>query len=197
MAGDLGPLQGSLSGAGADPRWPVNAASKPISASTMMLSSPSTTAADGVGLLRIEQLYFSRPVPPTEDELCSELESLLAPLGARPVTIRLLDIGGDKPLPYLALPATANPRAGSPRRALALELFPVGPNATRRDPEAFARPSLARPDSDGHTRRRHSPDAGNIRVAERGAPGDEAARVWRHGRDAGRGSGDSRALEAR
>jgi phosphoenolpyruvate-protein phosphotransferase len=76
--------------------------------------------ADGVGLLRIEQLYFSRPAPPTEDELCSELESMIAPLGGRPVTIRLLDIGGDKPLPYLGLPATANPVLG--RRGVRLLL---------------------------------------------------------------------------
>ena len=68
--------------------------------------------ADGVGLLRIEQLYFAQPVPPTEDELFSELESLVSPLGNRPVTVRLLDIGGDKPLPYLNLPATPNPTLG-------------------------------------------------------------------------------------
>ncbi|HZU35243.1 MAG TPA: phosphoenolpyruvate--protein phosphotransferase [Gemmataceae bacterium] len=68
--------------------------------------------ADGVGLLRIEQLYFARPSPPTEDELFSELEKLIAPLGKRPVTIRLLDIGGDKPLPYLGMPPTSNPSLG-------------------------------------------------------------------------------------
>ena len=76
--------------------------------------------ADGVGLLRIEQLYFARPMPPTEDELFRELESLIAPLGNRPVTIRLLDIGGDKPLPYLALPPTSNPGLG--RRGVRLLL---------------------------------------------------------------------------
>src|SRR5260221_14365600 len=76
--------------------------------------------ADGVGLLRIEQLYFARPTPPTEDELFSELESLIAPLGDRPVTIRLLDIGGDKSLPYLGLPATSNPVLG--RRGVRLLL---------------------------------------------------------------------------
>jgi phosphoenolpyruvate-protein phosphotransferase len=76
--------------------------------------------ADGVGLLRIEQLYFARPMPPTEDELFSELKSLLAPLGARPVTIRLLDIGGDKPLPYLGLPPSPNPVLG--RRGVRLLL---------------------------------------------------------------------------
>jgi phosphoenolpyruvate-protein kinase (PTS system EI component) len=76
--------------------------------------------ADGVGLLRIEQLYFARPRPPTEDELLRELENLVAPLGNRPVTIRLLDIGGDKPLPYLALPPTSNPGLG--RRGVRLLL---------------------------------------------------------------------------
>jgi len=76
--------------------------------------------ADGVGLLRVEQLYFARPVPPTEDELFRELEGLIAPLGKRPVTIRLLDIGGDKPLPYLGLPPTANPVLG--RRGVRLLL---------------------------------------------------------------------------
>jgi phosphoenolpyruvate-protein phosphotransferase len=76
--------------------------------------------ADGVGLLRIEQLYFARPTPPTEDELFQELESLVTPLGNRPVTVRLLDVGGDKPLPYLALPATSNPALG--RRGVRLLL---------------------------------------------------------------------------
>lgn len=68
--------------------------------------------ADGVGLLRIEQLYFARKIPPTEDELFVELKELVAPLGNRPVTIRLLDIGGDKPLPYLGLPPASNPVLG-------------------------------------------------------------------------------------
>jgi phosphoenolpyruvate-protein phosphotransferase len=76
--------------------------------------------ADGVGLLRIEQIYFARPVPPTEDELFRELETLVTPLGDRPVTIRLLDIGGDKPLPYLGLAAGSNPVLG--RRGVRLLL---------------------------------------------------------------------------
>src|SRR6185295_19967141 len=42
--------------------------------------------ADGVGLLRIEQLYFARKLPPTEDELYGELKRLTAPLGRRPIT---------------------------------------------------------------------------------------------------------------
>lgn len=76
--------------------------------------------ADGIGLLRIEQLYFARPSPLTEDELLSELERLISPFGNRRVTIRLLDIGGDKPLPYLRLPPTPNPSLG--RRGVRLLL---------------------------------------------------------------------------
>src|SRR4029077_7201187 len=68
--------------------------------------------ADGVGLLRIEQLYFSRNTPQREAELFKELKQLVTPLRDRPVTIRLLDIGGDKPLPYLRLPPTSNPVLG-------------------------------------------------------------------------------------
>ena len=76
--------------------------------------------ADGVGLLRIEQLYFARQMPPTEDELFGELKRLIAPLGNKPVTIRLLDVGGDKPLPYLRLSQSSNPVLG--RRGVRLLL---------------------------------------------------------------------------
>jgi phosphoenolpyruvate-protein phosphotransferase len=76
--------------------------------------------ADGIGLLRIEQLYFARNTPPTEDELFVELRQLVKPLRDRPVTIRLLDIGGDKPLPFLRLPLTSNPVLG--RRGVRLLL---------------------------------------------------------------------------
>jgi phosphoenolpyruvate-protein phosphotransferase len=68
--------------------------------------------ADGVGLLRIEQIYFARQDPPTEDELFASLRALVTPLGNRPVTIRLLDIGGDKPLPFLPMIAGSNPSLG-------------------------------------------------------------------------------------
>ncbi len=76
--------------------------------------------ADGIGLLRIEQLYFARPAPPTEEELSGELERLISPLGNRRVTVRLLDVGGDKPLPYLDLPPAPNPSLG--RRGVRLLL---------------------------------------------------------------------------
>jgi phosphoenolpyruvate-protein phosphotransferase len=76
--------------------------------------------ADGIGLLRVEQLYLARPSPPTEEELSAELDRLISPLGKRRVTIRLLDIGGDKPLPYLGMPPSSNPTLG--RRGVRLLL---------------------------------------------------------------------------
>jgi phosphoenolpyruvate-protein phosphotransferase len=68
--------------------------------------------ADGVGLFRIEELYFARELPPSEEELFSELQHLVAPLRDKPVTIRLLDVGGDKAIPFLRLPFEANPLLG-------------------------------------------------------------------------------------
>jgi phosphoenolpyruvate-protein phosphotransferase (PTS system enzyme I) len=68
--------------------------------------------ADGVGLFRIEQLYFARELPPSEEELFRELQHLVVPLREKPVTIRLLDIGGDKAIPSLRLPFESNPLLG-------------------------------------------------------------------------------------
>ena len=75
--------------------------------------------ADGVGLLRIEELYFGRELP-SEEELFSELRQLVVPLREKPVTIRLLDIGGDKAIPSLRLPLESNPLLG--RRGVRLLL---------------------------------------------------------------------------
>ena len=51
-------------------------------------------------------------LPPSEEELFSELQHLVAPLREKPVTIRLLDIGGDKTIPSLRLPLESNPLLG-------------------------------------------------------------------------------------
>jgi phosphoenolpyruvate-protein phosphotransferase (PTS system enzyme I) len=58
--------------------------------------------ADGVGLYRTEHLYFGREDLPGEDELLEALKEALAPFDTNtPVTLRLLDVGGDKLLPFL------------------------------------------------------------------------------------------------
>jgi phosphoenolpyruvate-protein phosphotransferase len=76
--------------------------------------------ADGVGLYRLEQFYLSRKTPPTAVELLADLREMFAPLRGKPITVRLLDLGGDKPLPFLKLPPEDNPFLG--RRGVRLLL---------------------------------------------------------------------------
>lgn len=68
--------------------------------------------ADGVGLLRTEFLFVDRSIAPTEDEQLSAYQSVLDAMPDKPVIIRTIDIGGDKQLAYLPLPAEANPVLG-------------------------------------------------------------------------------------
>jgi phosphotransferase system enzyme I (PtsI) len=68
--------------------------------------------ADGVGLYRMEQFYLSRKTPPCKTELLTELRGVFAPLKGKPITVRLLDLGGDKPLPFLRIPLEDNPFLG-------------------------------------------------------------------------------------
>ncbi|MBD2448331.1 phosphoenolpyruvate--protein phosphotransferase [Nostoc sp. FACHB-152] len=57
--------------------------------------------AEGVGLLRTEFLYLDRTTDPTEDEQLTVYQAIAQVLDNRPLIIRTLDVGGDKPLPYL------------------------------------------------------------------------------------------------
>lgn len=69
--------------------------------------------AEGVGLLRSEFLFYERSQPPSEDEQARCYETIARALGKdRPFIIRTLDVGGDKPLDYLKLPAEQNPFLG-------------------------------------------------------------------------------------
>lgn len=68
--------------------------------------------AEGVGLLRTEFLYLDRAVPPNEEEQLAAYCKIAKALGNRPLIIRTLDIGGDKPVPYLKIEREANPFLG-------------------------------------------------------------------------------------
>jgi phosphotransferase system enzyme I (PtsI) len=68
--------------------------------------------AEGVGLLRTELLFLDRDSLPSEEEQFLFYKNVLLRSAGRPVTIRTLDIGGDKPLPYLGLPREENPFLG-------------------------------------------------------------------------------------
>jgi phosphotransferase system enzyme I (PtsI) len=52
--------------------------------------------AEGIGLYRTEFLFLNRPSPPTEEEHFESYKGVLTAMGDKPVTIRTLDLGGDK-----------------------------------------------------------------------------------------------------
>jgi len=68
--------------------------------------------AEGCGLLRTEFLFLDRATAPDEAEQRRCYQQVADQLGALPLVIRTLDIGGDKPIPYLPLPAEENPALG-------------------------------------------------------------------------------------
>ena len=68
--------------------------------------------AEGIGLFRTEMLFFDRESAPDENEQFEIYCRVLAAAGGRPAIIRTLDVGGDKPLDYLKLPAEENPFLG-------------------------------------------------------------------------------------
>ncbi len=68
--------------------------------------------AEGVGLLRTEFLFLDREDPPDEEEQFAAYREMVQALNGLPLIIRTLDIGGDKNIPYLNLPAESNPFLG-------------------------------------------------------------------------------------
>jgi phosphoenolpyruvate-protein phosphotransferase len=68
--------------------------------------------AEGCGLLRTEFLFIDRDTAPPEDEQLSAYQAIADALGERPLILRLMDVGGDKPLRYLPLPPEENPALG-------------------------------------------------------------------------------------
>ena len=73
---------------------------------------------DFVGLFRTEFLYMGSDYMPTEQEQFDAYKKVLANAMGNPVTLRTLDIGGDKTLRYMAMPKEDNPFLGN--RALRL-----------------------------------------------------------------------------
>ena len=76
--------------------------------------------AEGVGLLRTEFLFLDRDELPDEDEQAEAYATVARGLGGRPLIIRTLDVGADKPLRALPQEPEANPFLG--RRGIRLQL---------------------------------------------------------------------------
>jgi phosphocarrier protein FPr/phosphocarrier protein len=68
--------------------------------------------AEGCGLLRTEFLFLERATAPDEAEQLRSYQQVADLLGGRPLVIRTLDVGGDKPIAYLPLPPEENPALG-------------------------------------------------------------------------------------
>ena len=68
--------------------------------------------ARGIGLFRTEFLFLERASAPSEDEQTSAYRRVVEAFAPHPVTIRLLDVGGDKPIPFLPMAPEANPFLG-------------------------------------------------------------------------------------
>ena len=76
------------------------------------------SGADGIGLFRTEGFFLAAKQLPSAGEFGRFLLHCLEPIGNKPVNLRLLDIGGDKKIPYLSLPFELNPFLG--RRGIRL-----------------------------------------------------------------------------
>ncbi|MFQ3228744.1 phosphoenolpyruvate--protein phosphotransferase [Reinekea sp.] len=81
--------------------------------------------SEGVGLFRSEFLYMAHPQEPTHEQQVAEYKAALDAMATenQPLIVRTLDVGGDKPLPYLAMPQEENPFLGVRGARLSL-LYP-------------------------------------------------------------------------
>ena len=68
--------------------------------------------AEGVGLFRTEFLFMNKQALPTEEEQYNEYKKAAVVLDGRQLSIRTLDIGGDKDIPYMGLTKELNPFLG-------------------------------------------------------------------------------------
>ncbi|HWS42395.1 MAG TPA: phosphoenolpyruvate--protein phosphotransferase [Pseudoflavonifractor sp.] len=86
------------------------------------LCAEDIAISDGVGLMRSEFLYMqSKDGPPDEETQFREYKAAVCAFQGKPVILRTLDIGGDKQLPYMALPKEDNPFLGKRALRLCLE----------------------------------------------------------------------------
>ncbi|HSJ00483.1 MAG TPA: phosphoenolpyruvate--protein phosphotransferase [Patescibacteria group bacterium] len=100
--------------------------------------------AEGIGLFRTEFAFAGRSTAPTEDEQAAAYEEVLRAAGDAEVIVRLADIGGDKPLPYLPIATEANPFLGVRAIRLATlhpELFATQARAILRASARAGRPA--------------------------------------------------------
>jgi fructose-specific PTS system IIA-like component len=99
------------------------------------------SGAEGVGLFRTEILFLDRSAPPNEQEQFAEYCRAIEAAAGRTSIIRTLDIGGDKPVPYLRLPREDNPFLG----CRGIRLYERFPEIVRTQLRAIVRASVKGP----------------------------------------------------
>ncbi|MEX2312144.1 MAG: phosphoenolpyruvate--protein phosphotransferase, partial [Rhodospirillales bacterium] len=95
------------------------------------------SGAEGVGLLRSEFMFMNRDDIPSEDEQVRVLKQIVGSMKKQPVTIRTLDIGGEKPAP--ALLANVDEAAASALGLRGIRLSLANPETLRTQFRAFLR----------------------------------------------------------
>ncbi|MGF1503576.1 MAG: phosphoenolpyruvate--protein phosphotransferase [Anaerolineae bacterium] len=78
--------------------------------------------AEGVGLLRTEFLYLEEHDPPSEENQMAIYRAIFETLDGRPVIVRTLDVGGDKPPSFMDFPQEMNPFLGWRAIRVSLEM---------------------------------------------------------------------------
>ncbi|HJH21688.1 MAG TPA: phosphoenolpyruvate--protein phosphotransferase, partial [Pseudomonas lactis] len=76
------------------------------------VASAVEQGAEGIGLLRTELIFMAHPQAPDEATQEAEYRRVLDGLNGRPLVVRTLDVGGDKPLPYWPIAEEENPFLG-------------------------------------------------------------------------------------
>jgi phosphotransferase system enzyme I (PtsI) len=94
-------------------------------ASLKELETALEEGAEGVGLFRTEFLFMDRDTYPDEEEQYEIYRHAAELLQGKPLTIRTLDVGGDKFLDYMDLPQEVNPVLGF--RSIRISLAQNGP----------------------------------------------------------------------
>jgi phosphotransferase system enzyme I (PtsI) len=81
--------------------------------------------AEGIGLLRTEFLYLEDTQPPSEEKQYTTYRDIFKLFGDKPVIVRTLDIGGDKPPSYIDFEPELNPFLGWRAIRISLEQLPL------------------------------------------------------------------------
>ncbi|WP_338502972.1 phosphoenolpyruvate--protein phosphotransferase [Pseudomonas poae] len=76
------------------------------------VASAVEQGAEGIGLLRTELIFMAHSQAPDEATQEAEYRRVLDGLDGRPLVVRTLDVGGDKPLPYWPIAEEENPFLG-------------------------------------------------------------------------------------